>query len=101
MAELQPIPEEQQTGEGGAYISDRFRVDANAPAGKPANYTFAGLCAILAFILFAVYGVSIAITFLQNRHNDLPRTAATLIAPTSSPNPVKEAVQWHISRSRS
>ncbi len=54
MAELQPIPEEQQTGEGGAYISDRFRVDSNAPVGKPANYTFAGICAILAFILFAV-----------------------------------------------
>ncbi len=49
--------------------------------------------AALALILFAVYGASIAITFLQNRHNDLPRTAATLIAPTSSPNSAKEAVQ--------
>ena len=47
----------------------------------------------LALILFAVYGASIAITFLQNRHTDLPRTAATLIAPTSSPNYGKEAAQ--------
>ena len=49
--------------------------------------------AALALILFAVYGVSIAITFLQNRHTDLPRTAAALIAPTSSTNSAKEAVQ--------
>jgi hypothetical protein len=49
--------------------------------------------AVLALILFAVYGVSAAITFLQNRHTDLPRTAATLIAPTSSPSHGKEAAQ--------
>lgn len=59
MADLQPISNEQLAAAdaaagaapGGAYISDRFRVD-NAPAEPAANYTFAGICAIVAFILF-------------------------------------------------
>ena len=39
------------------------------------------LVASLAFLLFALYGASAALTVLQNRHADLPRTAATLAAP--------------------
>lgn len=59
MADLQPISSEQiaaaegaaEAQAGGAYISNRFRVDA--PTAEPAaNYTFAGICAIVAFILF-------------------------------------------------
>ena len=49
--------------------------------------------AALALFLFAVYGVSAAMTFLQNRHTDLPRTAAAFIAPTSSSTLEKEAAQ--------
>lgn len=62
MAEMQPITSEQleqadaAVSKGGAYISDRFRVDGAAAqdAGPAANYTIAGICAIVAFILFAV-----------------------------------------------
>ena len=64
MAEMQPITSEQiaqadagaanNEAQGGAYIADRFRVDNDAPAGPPANYTFAGVCAIIAFLLFVV-----------------------------------------------
>ena len=35
----------------------------------------------VAFLLSALYGASVALTALQNRHADLPRTAATLAAP--------------------
>lgn len=59
MAEMQPITSEQleqaeAAGQGGAYISDRFRVDSTAQSDGPAaNYTVAGICAIIAFVLFA------------------------------------------------
>lgn len=35
----------------------------------------------VAFLFFAAYGASATLTLLQNRHSDLPRTAATLAAP--------------------
>lgn len=60
MADMQPITSEQleqaeaSAGQGGAYISNRFRVDSSAQdVGPAANYTLAGICAIVAFILFA------------------------------------------------
>lgn len=49
--------------------------------------------ATLSLILFAVYGGSAAITFLQNRHPDMPRTAAALIAPHQTAGSEKEAAQ--------
>ena len=49
--------------------------------------------AILSLILFVIYGASAAITVIQNRHADLPRTAAALIAPTSAADFGKEAAQ--------
>lgn len=62
MAEMTPIPPEMQqvpqdlTTTGTPYISDRFRAEnISADSGAPAaSYTFAGICAIIAFILFAV-----------------------------------------------
>ena len=49
--------------------------------------------AALSLLLFAVYGASAAITFIQNRHTDLPRTAATLIGPGPARDYEKEAAQ--------
>lgn len=50
--DMQPIPPETA---GTPYISERFRADAaGAPEGKPANYTLAGICSIVAFVLFAI-----------------------------------------------
>ena len=49
--------------------------------------------AALSLIIFVIYGASAAITVLQNRHTDLPRTAAALIAPTPTANFGKEAAQ--------
>lgn len=60
MAEMTPIPPDMQPiqpeqASGTPYISDRFRADAvAADDAPPANYTFAGICSIVAFILFAV-----------------------------------------------
>ena len=59
MAEMTPItpdmqPVEPIAGDGTPYISERFRQDAAPESAKPANYTFAGICAIVALILFAV-----------------------------------------------
>ena len=55
MANLQPIPPEENMTpvDGGAYISERFRDPGAAAAPtKAANYTLAGIFAIIAFILF-------------------------------------------------
>ena len=49
--------------------------------------------AALSLILFVIYGASVAITVLQNRHADLPRTAAALIAPPPAADFGKEAAQ--------
>ena len=60
MAELKPITSEQlaeadAANKGGAYVPDRLRVDATPVDDAPAaNYTVAGIFAIVAFILFAV-----------------------------------------------
>ena len=60
MSEMQPIPPEESAeaaGPSGAYISARLRnpgatgAQAAAPAG---NYTFAGICAIIAFVAYVV-----------------------------------------------
>lgn len=56
MADMQPIPPQENMVpvDGGAYISERFR-DPGAAAAAPtkaANYTLAGVFAIIAFILF-------------------------------------------------
>ena len=58
MAEMTPITPEMQpvdtaAGDGTPYISERFRQDASPESAKSANYTFAGICAIVAIILFA------------------------------------------------
>ena len=55
MADMQPIPPEENMVpvDGGAYISERFRDPGAAAAPtKAANYTLAGVFAIIAFILF-------------------------------------------------
>ena len=55
MADMQPIPPEENMVpvDGGAYISERFRdPGATAAPTKAANYTLAGVFAIIAFILF-------------------------------------------------
>ena len=49
--------------------------------------------AALSLLLFVVYGASTAITCLQNRHADLPRTAAALIAPNKPADYGKEAAR--------
>jgi hypothetical protein len=49
--------------------------------------------AALSLILVVIYGASVAITALQNRHTDLPRTAAALIAPTPAADLGREAAQ--------
>lgn len=60
MAEMTPIPPDmqpvqQEQATGTPYISDRFRVDAAGDSDAPAaSYTFAGICSIIAFIVFAV-----------------------------------------------
>ncbi len=55
MADMQLIPPEENMVpvDGGAYISERFRDPGAAAAPtKAANYTLAGVFAIIAFILF-------------------------------------------------
>ena len=55
MADMQPIPPEENMVpvDGGASISERFRDPGAAAAPtKAANYTLAGVFAIIAFILF-------------------------------------------------
>lgn len=58
MADMQPISNEdiaKADAAGNAFISDRFRInDSSASFTPPANYTFAGICAIIAFIAFVI-----------------------------------------------
>ena len=58
MAEMTPITPDMQpvasTGDGAPYIAERFRDAAPSAPAKAANYTFAGICAIVAFIVFAI-----------------------------------------------
>ena len=53
--DMQPIPQDQATT-GTPYISDRFRAENVAASNDApaANYTFAGICSIIAFIVFAI-----------------------------------------------
>ncbi len=54
MAQKNPAQAEENMVpvEGGAYISERFRDPGAIAPAKAANYTVAGVFAIVAFVLF-------------------------------------------------
>ncbi|MBR3085293.1 MAG: hypothetical protein IKH04_02710 [Kiritimatiellae bacterium] len=58
MAEMTPITPDMQPvaeGDGTPYVSERFRLDnVDDEPAKEANYTLAGICSIVALVLFAV-----------------------------------------------
>lgn len=72
---MQPLSPEQvneavgsaDSPSGTPFISDRFKLD-QIKSEPTANYTFAGVCAIIAFILFVVAFIFIYqdFQFLQN-----------------------------------
>ncbi len=56
MSEMQPVTEEMlaESNKPSAYISARHRQDAVLKPTKPGgNYMFAGICSIIALIIYA------------------------------------------------
>jgi hypothetical protein len=57
MAEMEPVTEESAPGinKPNAYISARYRQDAVLNTAAPSgNYMLAGICAILALIVYVI-----------------------------------------------